>query len=69
MKIEKSIPAPEPKRWGNRLTESLKAMLPGDSVLLDRKIAAALRAYGRYHQWEMTQREETGGKVRVWKIK
>lgn len=67
--IEKSIPPPVEKKRKRRLTPELKAMVAGDSACLDRHTAGALVAYGRYHKWEMTQESQTGGKVRVWRVK
>lgn len=68
MKIEKSVPPPPVQRGTSRMTPELRAMCPGDSVVVDPKTAACLRMWGRNHVWEMTQRKDKG-KLRVWRIK
>lgn len=67
MKIEPDIPVPEKRRY-TRVAETIAAMRPGDSVLLDDEWAAgnfskAIRARGM----QSTMRKTEGG-WRVWRL-
>jgi hypothetical protein len=65
-------PAPRPQDPDQKLSPELKGMVPGQSVLLEKRASVALRAYGRYHGWKMVQKQEAGengvAKVRVWRL-
>jgi hypothetical protein len=72
--IEEGRPAPAPRVQdpAQRLSPELRNLAPGKNVLLERRAAIALRAYGRYHGWRMVQQVEEGEdgtkKVRVWRV-
>lgn len=70
--IETGIPAPPVRQYQNRLTPELKAMEPGQSVKVDKRTAAALRAYGNRLGWQYSSRTERndGGVpyIRFWRV-
>ena len=71
MKIEKGIPLPE--SWGRGLrsvaSETLSAMKPGDSVLVETvKEARRMYASGRFLKIKVATRAEGAG-FRVWRVK
>ena len=74
-KVEDGIPAPEVREntgWVYRVSEEMKAMQPGQSVVVELRMARTLRAFGRYHGWTTVQKKEAGENgtalVRVWRV-
>lgn len=66
-KMQTDIPAPKERIHHKRLDDSLKAMQPGQSCLLDQLVAICLVQYGKYNGWVMRRKAEAG-QVRVWRI-
>lgn len=66
--IEHQIPPPVKRGYVKRTTDEMKAMQPGDSVLLDLKGAHALKATAKYKGWKISQQKQACGNIRVWRI-
>ena len=61
--------APPPKREKSiRLTEELRSMKSGQSVIVDPEVALALASYMRYHGKETRRKKVQGFKIQVWVI-
>jgi hypothetical protein len=63
-----SIPPPEKIVRVYRLNDTMRSLMPGESMLLpDSKAAQCLREHARFMGWEVRQRKEGQG-VRVWRV-
>ena len=68
MKILTNCPPPPKRNKNARLTDELKSMKSGQSVVVEPEVALALVAYKRYHGEESRRKSVDGGKVQVWII-
>lgn len=72
--IETGIPAPPIRRHKKRVTDEMKALLPGQSVVVRPEVAMCLRDYGRRNGWEVTTAKvrdngnEADKLIRVWRV-
>jgi len=67
MFINGSIP-PQKVQKSARLTDELRSMQPGQSVILDKPTAAALISHIRYFGGEARRHTISPNKVQVWRI-
>lgn len=61
-----TTPPPEPRIVVQRLTESIRSLQPGQSVILDTKTARCAVEHFRYRGFKVTQRTQEDGRVQIW---
>lgn len=72
--IEDGIPAPKLRKHQRRMTPELRALQPGQSVLLGPETAMCLRRFGYRSGWEMVVRKaetasgSNGVMWRLWRV-
>lgn len=62
------IPPPPKRNKTRRLTESMKAMQPGQSAAYAPEVARCLQAYGLHVGWDVRTKKQPDGLVRVWRV-
>lgn len=65
--VEDSVPMPPQTEYRGRLTEELRSLKPGQSVLVDRPTASALINWLKRRGMKAIQRKEEDGSIRVWR--
>jgi len=63
-----NTPPPPPRTKTARLTEEMKALLPGQSVIVDEKTALCIAAFYKYNGKRTTRRAIADGKFQIWII-
>lgn len=67
-KIEKGIPIPLKKNVQDSLSQVLRNMEPGDSLLIEKKQSPSFRAKASYLKIKITTREVSETHLRLWKL-
>lgn len=67
VRIQKNIPLKATRTEG--LTSLIRKMEVGDSVPLPGSLTTSIAAAGRYTGFKLTQRQQTDGTIRVWRVK
>jgi len=60
-------PPPKPRPFRHRLTDEMRQLKPGKSLLLSPPEANAFRAWAWHAGWKLVQRKEWS-RVRVWRV-
>lgn len=70
--IDDGIPAPPVRVTQKRVTPEMRALQPGQSVLVERVTAICLRDYGRRRRWKMVTKKDGSQNgsnlVRFWRV-
>lgn len=66
-KIETEVPIPEPKHENSGLTETLRKMNVGDSIVLTAAQVLSLTRIAKDAGVKITRRRESENEFRVWK--
>ncbi len=61
-----TTPAPKPRPRKKRITNEIRNMKPGESVVVDANTARCIVAHFRYHERTAVQRKTEDGKIQVW---
>ena len=68
MDIHNDVPPPAKRERTPRMTDEIRAMKPGQSVITCPDTARAIHAYFRYHGIETVRRTVDVGKVQTWRL-
>lgn len=63
-----STPAPKPRERKSRLTDEIRNLKPGQSVIVDPKTARCAVAHIKYSGGVAVQQKKADGKIQVWMI-
>ena len=66
--LEIGIAPPEKAKRNRRITEEMKKMQPGHSILVSSEVMPCLISYGRRSSWETRRSAQPDGGYRIWRV-